>query len=224
MALSISTICLVLGCLTFASRSNGNAEPEKQYCGNEKFYCPTEEPECLDRTLRCTASTTQTCAKDKCFEASTPGAYTYYKKRSLLSSSKRKRRSSELLHWFVEYRGFVYEFGAYGFQELDVNDPKYKYRPGGKKIIYSEERMGSSTCTRDQVLTFKDSWLRANYHLFKCNCQHFAKQLLEVLGENCVNIEGVKAPCACYRSSSLSWKLNALFVPLILFAIFRNIN
>ena len=233
MALSITTFFLVFSCLTLASRCNGGskAEPENQHCGNEKFYCPTEK-QCFDRELRCTAS--NACAMGKCYESSTPGKYTYYKKRSLLLVSrpgKRKRRvSAEPFHWFVEYRGFVYEFGGYGFQELDINDPNYKYGPKGKKIVVynknNEKPTGSSTCTRDQILTFKDKWLQANsnYHLIKNNCQDFAKQLLKELKENCASIEGLKAPSACYTSSSFSWKLHALFAPLILFAIFRNIN
>ena len=92
-----------------------------------------------------------------CFESSTPGMYNYFKKRSpLLSkgSSSKKKRSLDLTHWFVEYRGFVYEFGkSYGSHELDVNDPNYKYGPGREKVL-SKKLVGSSRCTRDQVNSF----------------------------------------------------------------------
>ena len=42
---------------------------------------------------------------------------------------------SKIRHWFVEYRGFVYEFGKAGDQELDINNPNYKYGPGGEKVV-----------------------------------------------------------------------------------------
>ncbi|XP_078349555.1 uncharacterized protein LOC144634478 [Oculina patagonica] len=239
MALSITTLCLVLSCLTLASRSNG-MKKENQYCGDEKFYCPTES-QCFNREFRCTAS--KVCLdfngnEAKCFESNTPGMYVYYKKTTPLpssgSSSKRKRSVWDTArHWFVEYRGFVYEFGTYGFQELDINDPNYKYGPGREKVS-SEEYTGSSRCTRQQVLTFVGKWLHANpeYRLFKNNCQHFAKRLLEELEMNCPNrirrqddnTESLKAPSECYTSSSIRWKVHSMFASLILFVILHNVN
>ena len=140
MALSISGFCLVLGCLTLSlfrtSRGGNIGKKENQRCGNENFYCPMKsmKEKCIDRKLRCTASTAFTSMRSrmKCYKTSTADTYNYFKKTSPLPLtswlfSKRKRRGSELKHWFVENRGFAYEFAPTVFQELDVNDPKYKY-------------------------------------------------------------------------------------------------
>ncbi len=215
MALSVTTFSLVLVCLTLASTSKGGSSREKQFCGDEKFYCPTRTltDKCLDRKLRCTNS--RVCLdfngnEEKCFEVSTsPGTYNFFKKKSPLSSGSSSKRGLELNHWFVQYRGFAYEFGSYLFQELDVNDPNYKYGPGREKVR-SQELVGSSDCTREQVLRFVGRWLQANpkYKLFKSNCQHFAQRLLKELGDGCPDgarrqvddIESLKAPSDCYNS------------------------
>ena len=238
MAKSITTFCLLLWCINLSL----GREKENQHCGNDKFYCPTEN-QCFDRNLRCTSSKVCTDSNGneaKCFEGNGPAMYKYFKKMSPLSSSgssSRKKRSvlDKVYHWFVEYRGFAYEFGTYGWQELDVNDPNYKYGPGREKVK-SEEYMGSSSCTRDQVLAFNKRWLEANpkYNLFTNNCQHFAIKLLEELDRNCPNrvrredgdTESLEAPSECLisvGSSSFGWKARVLFAPLISFAIFYNI-
>jgi len=163
--------------------------------------------------------------------------YKYFKKKAPLpssgSSSKRKR-SILRKHWFVEYRGFVYEFGSsYGTHELDTNDPNYKYGPGGEKIV-SEELVGSNSCTRDQVNSFAKRWrdAKSDYDLLTNNCQHFVKRLVEELGMNYRNrgrreaddTESLKAPSDCLPSSSIRWKFQAMFVPLISLAVLLNIN
>ena len=234
----MTTFCLVLmlGCFMVA-----NGRKENQRCGDQKCYCPTTN-QCFDRSLRCTGS--KVCVDSsgkeaKCFESSTPGMYKYFKKKAPLpssgSSSERKRSVSlSPSHWFVEYRGFVYEFGlSYGTHELDVNDPNYKYGPGGEKVL-SEELVGSSSCTRDQVNSFVKRWRDANpkYNLLSNNCQHFVKQLLKELGRNCSNrgrrevddTESLKAPSECLSSSSIRWKFHSMFVSLILPAVLLNIN
>ena len=242
MALSTRPFCLVLMLSCFKVISGGTGK-ENQHCGDQKFYCPTTK-RCLDRSLRCTGSNAcvdPTGNEARCFESSTPGVYNYFKKTSPLSSSgssSKKKRSLSLRHWFVEYRGFVYEFGrSYGSQELDVNDPNYKYGPGREKVL-SEELVGSSRCTRDQVNSFVKRWLKANpkYNLLTNNCQHFVKRLLKELGMNCSNrgrrevdeTESLKAPSECRNklsSSSFHWKLHSMFVPLIsLAAVLLNIN
>ena len=232
----MTTFCLVLmlGCFLVASGRTG------ERCGDEKFYCSTTD-QCLDRSLRCTSS--KVCVDSSgneanCFESNTPGMYKYFKKTAPLpssgSSSKRKRSLSlSPSHWFVEYRGFVYEFGlTYGTHELDVNDPNYKYGPGEK--VLSEELVGSSSCTRDQVNSFVKRWRDANpnYNLLSNNCQHFAKELLKELGRNCPNrgrreaddTESLKAPSECLSSSSIRWKFHSMFVPLVLLAVLLHIN
>ena len=222
----------MLGCLALFSFqfSRASSSPETQYCGNKKFYCP-ENSQCYDRTLRCISA--KVCLDSngneaKCYESGRAGMYNYYKKRAPLISgpSRRKKRFPDPKHWFVEYRGFVYEYGgSYGLQELDVNDPNYKYGPGREKVG-SEELRGSSSCTRDQIIRFKDEWIEANpdYSLVFNNCQHFAEALLRELENNCSNSKrDLKAQCSVTSAAMprmiFNWELYALFGPLISFAI-----
>ena len=133
--------------------------------------------------------------------------YNYYKKESRLKifssvSSRKKRAVENLNHWFVQYRGFVYEYGDAGYQELDINDPDYKYGPGGVKVV-AETLKGTSCCTRNQILEFIEKWLEANpnFHLLANNCQDFAIALLRELKDNCLKRkeaeekERLKAQC-----------------------------
>ena len=195
MELSLKFFCVVFGCLTTCSFVCPSSRGlEEQHCGNLKFYCPTDKL-CEDRTLRCTPA--KVCLEidgneAKCNPAGKNGGvdrYHFYKKKSNLrffSSRRKKRQLEDLKHWFVEYRGFVYEFGKAGYQELDVNDPKYKYGPGRVKVV-DEKKIGSSSCTRDQVIRFVEKWLdgNPNYDVLSNNCQDFAKALLAELGNNC---------------------------------------
>ena len=228
----MKAMSLVLGCLALFSFqfSTASSSPEKQYCGNKKFYCPGNR-QCYDRTQRCTSA--KVCLDSnnneaKCYESGSAGMYNYYKKKSLLSSvssSSKKRSIQDGKHWLVEYRGFVYEFGSYGLQELDVNDPNYKYGPGRVEVL-SEDLQGTSSCTRDQIIRFNEKWLEANpnYDLFTNNCQDFAIKLLKELGKNCPeDNESLKAQCsvtsAVMPRMIFNWKLYALFGPLITFTI-----
>ena len=236
MQLSLKVMSLVLGCLALFSFqfSPASSSPENQHCGNKKFYCPGNR-QCYDRAQRCT--TRRVCLDSnnkeaKCYESGRAGMYNYYKKKSLLLSFSSKKRSVEdTKHWFVEYRGFVYEFGiSYGLQELDVNDPNYKYGPGRVKVV-SEDLQGTSRCTRDQIIRFNEKWLEANpeYYLLANNCQDFAKALLNELGNNCPNRkrrsnESLKAQCPITSAAMtprmiFNWKLYAVCGPLITFAI-----
>ena len=231
----MKAMSLVLGCLalfSFQFSTASSSSPEDQYCSNEKFYCPENDQcscQCYDRALRCISA--RVCLDSNGNEAKCYGrfgVYNYYKKKSplsSLSSSSKKRSIEDFKHWFVQYRGFVYEFGkSYGVQELDVNDPNYKYGSGKVKVV--SERMGRSSCTRDQIIRFNEKWLEANpkYKLFTNNCQDFATKLLKELRNNCAkNNENLKAQCSVTSATIprmiFNWKLYALFGPLITFAI-----
>ncbi|XP_031558403.1 uncharacterized protein LOC116294863 [Actinia tenebrosa] len=181
--LCLSLLCCIASC----------TRREQQTCGEEKFYCPSTK-ECLNRDLRCTNKKVcvdlESGQENNCFEER-PGRYRYYKKQSpLLSSgsskSKRLVKGWNFKHWFLEYRGFAYEFGTYGHQELDVNDPNYKYGPGREKVV-KEELLGTSSCTRDDVLGFRREFMAANpkYKLHCNNCQTFVEFLAEKLKNDC---------------------------------------
>lgn len=210
MELSLKTICFMLGYLTFCRFQCSSASSrglENQTCGNEKFYIPTDT-KCYDRNLRCTAESGSldpcTGVEANCYACVNESGivvYYYYRKESPITSRKKRSIFSRVLHWFVEYRGFVYEFGNYGYQELDINDPNYKYGPGREKVV-AENLVGTSSCRRKQVTGFIDKWLKANpnYYLFANNCQDFATALLRELGNNCSerkDEEIFTATCKC---------------------------
>ena len=70
------------------------------------------------------------------------------------------------------------EFGLYGLQELDVNDPNYKYGSGRVEVV-SKDLQGTSSCSRDQIIRFNEKWLEANpnYKLFTNNCQDYRQNV-----------------------------------------------
>ena len=165
-----------------------------------------------------------TITKQNCHETGPgSGRYDFYRKKSPLKGLLKLAD-----HWFVEYRGFVYEFGSAGYQELDINDPNYKYGPGREKVT-AEDLQGTSSCTRDEVTTFIDKWLELNpnYHLIANNCQDFAKAVINELRSNCPHRvkrqadESLKAQCSAALSCTffLNWKLYALLGPVVAFAM-----
>ena len=217
MELSLKFFCLLFACLTpcsFACSSSSNSSNsssssssgglQKQLFSNLTFYCPADD-KYKDRNKRCIKA--KVCLETdgnetKCNPAGKNGGvdtYFFYRKKSnirflkVISSGRKKRAIEDYKHWFVEYRGFVYEFGkSYGFQELDVNDPNYKYGPGGEKVVDKETIVGESSCSRDDVLRFVKKWLNVNrkYHYRNNNCQDFAKALVAELGNNCPDRNG----------------------------------
>lgn len=92
-------------------------------------------------------------------------------------------------HSFVQYRGFVYEFGTYGLQELDINDPDYKYN---RELVTDWRRAGTSTCTYRDVKRFQKQWktTRGKYSLFSNNCHSFTRALLKYLQDDCKDLSG----------------------------------
>ena len=173
MTQSIISFCLLLWCinLSLVYSSSSSSGKENQHCDNG-FYCPTED-QCFNRNLRCTSLKVCTNSNGNeagCFESIDPGKYDYYKKKSpissISSSSKSKRSISDTKHWFVEYRGFVYEFGSYGLQELDVNDPNYKYGPGRGKVS-SEEPWEAAVV---QEIKFSPSIKDGSWRIRSMNC------------------------------------------------------
>lgn len=243
MALSLNMIFFTLVCFTLCSFRRSNAsdsssgssgELEDEYCGKERFYCP-HDSKCYDRELRCTSAkvcvSNANSTEEKCYESETPGRYNIFRKESLLVVN-----ISAINHWFVEYRGFVYEFGNGGDQELDVNDPNYKYGPGRVKVV-NQELKGSSSCTREQVTSFIKKWKidHPDYRLFANNCQDFSEALIEELKNNCSKRnkrqtnESSNYQCA-FPSAAPShiflsnWKSVVLYGPLILTSIVFTVN
>ena len=246
MALSLNMIFFTLVCFTLCSFRRSNAfdsssgssgssgKLEDEYCGKERFYCPHDST-CYDRELRCTSA--KVCVRDanspeeKCYESETPGRYNFFRKEAPIIFNW-----SKINHWFVEYRGFVYEFGSGGDQELDVNDPNYKYGPGREKVV-KEELKGSSSCTREQVTSFIKKWKidHPDYKLAANNCQDFSQALIEELKNNCSKrkkrqtSESSNYQCV-FTSSAPShiflsnWKSVVLYGLLILTSIVFTVN
>lgn len=191
------------------------------------------QTKCFNRNLRCTLLDVCLIGEEKkslyhCMEYPDEiGVYAYWSIKVPLTPSssfmRRKRSVSDVYHWAVMYRGFTYEFGiSYGIQELDINDPNYKYFRRGLRSIDREE--GRSRCTRDQVRNFTYRWIEANpkYKLFTSNCQDYARALMKELANNCrgrVNSgndeekESLKAHCAINNSISSDIPYPTRFIP-----------
>ena len=167
-------------------RSCSSKGPDPQTCGtnNTKFYCPVDGI-CKPRDQRCTLPSvcinTTTNIENGCH----PNVSGYY--NILLGHAKLfgSKRNYSFEHQFVEYRGFVYEFGKrYKVQILDTADPLYKYRNGMKLNRKGIEVVGISNCTWKEATKFADSWDK-NYRLCRNNCQDFAEALIAHLKGNC---------------------------------------
>ncbi|XP_078349231.1 uncharacterized protein LOC144634206 [Oculina patagonica] len=233
----MKSACVVLGCLLLSSGASGK---EKQPCGMYNFYCPLTN-QCFDRKIRCTGKVCLSNGTElNCFPVDANATkFPYVLKKTLLSSKLFKKSKSngsipEPYHWFVEYRGFAYEFGPSDeVEELDMNED-YKYGPDGGKIIISKRQMGISSCSRKDIKSFNDMWEKTyKYHWWYENCQDYVRELLDLLGRNCRpkrnrrQVEDDESlPAQCYQeyNSSLPWKLSTLLSPLILFAVFYNVN
>ena len=184
-----SRLSLVI-CLALICAANGSSGPEDQECGPESFYC-RNDGNCRPGGQRCTGSdvciNSESGMEDGCSPTGNPGQYQVLLGHSKLSSSSSSKKQYALEHQFITYRGFTYEFGRlYDTQILDINDPNYKYLNGRSLNSKGIESVGSSYCSRDDVLEFLDSW-NEEYSVSHNNCQHFAKALQTALFEGPCN-------------------------------------
>lgn len=150
MALLMKSACVVLGCLLLgrfhcsnARSSSGASGKDKQPCGMYNFYCPLTN-QCFDRKIRCTGKVCLSNGTElNCFPVDANATkFPYFLKKTPLNKLFAKSKSNGSLpepnHWFVEYRGFAYEFGPSNeVEELDMNKD-YKYRPDGGKDSFSK--------------------------------------------------------------------------------------
>jgi len=212
---SIAPLGRVVDGVSTSNSPGGNWCAEVEFCGPNKFLCRSSQT-CLPRDRRCDSHFTNCSNQFDCYARNdSKNNQTQFEYWSALThlpqsqgSSRRRRlhrrhgnaNDTEIglsrpishnewrfSHSFVQYRGFVYEFGrCYGTQELDVNDPNYKYRrPNIENWDWTPH--GYSSCSRQQILSFLDQWkaLRLRYNYMLNNCHYFSKALLNVLRCNC---------------------------------------
>lgn len=148
-----------------------------QKCKGVGYWCNSSMECAKPKENRCTEKQSKDCKNttidDNCLyvyntpnsqkSGIKPGWFKFKKWRSPLSSSlfssSRKRRSKvdveKREHEFIQYRGFAYEFANVGHQQLDLNDPDYKYDPAKwKKDELYEIDEGQSKCTYQEVQLF----------------------------------------------------------------------
>ena len=156
-------------------RHRRSGSRDAQVCGGDvneaenlkTFYCPSRQPKCsYKRDQRCT--TAKVCLnpagkEEGCEEATSPGRYEIFRGKSYIasfakSSRDRKKRSVEdIKHWYLQYRGFVYEFGKPGVRcartgykrpQLQVwtwwNKESYMDNGGNQQLC---QRPGNNSCS-----------------------------------------------------------------------------
>ena len=171
-----------------SSSSGDGIAPQTCGTNNTKFYCPVDGM-CKPRHQRCTLPSvcinTTTNIEDGCH----PNDSEHYNillghaELGILFLKRRIKLKPE--HQFVEYRGFVYEFGKkYKVQILDTADPLYKYRNGMNLKGKGIEVVGISSCTWEEATNFTNTWNK-KYKLCTNNCQHFAEELIDHLKSDC---------------------------------------
>ena len=188
MAIFKVEVCLFFAVIaTFIGKgclSSSGSDPALQTCGTTNFYCPVDGG-CKPRTQRCTGSNIcidpATSEEPECYE-SIVGRYTVFLGHAHLPSSRWFSKRTLFEHRFITFRGFTYEYGrTYDAQELDVADPKYKYKDGKDLNRNGIETVGSSYCQRSDALMLSQKWLADDYRLITKNCQRFAKALQALL-------------------------------------------
>jgi hypothetical protein len=204
-----------------------------------EFYCPSDK-QCYDGYTRCNEDKQSDC-KDQ--NAGCLGETNRYYKIQLytgpLSRQHLKSCWTDLKHHFIFYRGFVFEFGSYSQQTLDVLDPKYKYKSQPNFNAHNE---GSSQCTLEQVDQHTKFW-RQNHNKYDWldnNCQHYTKSLLTWLSKDCIgypekvscdepgrtDLNGSNSTgcsCSCDESSSSSSIRRTMYLLIVRFIeLFRQ--
>lgn len=194
--LSLCALIATAGWATACSSSSslGSPPPPSPCQDDGTYYCGGR---CLNRTARCGPS--DPCAascRPHDTNAPSPTLHqvdVFYARLFAVGSPAREHSvwQLNLYHMFVRFRGFSYEHGqSYWYHELDANSPAYKYRPDGPESVFRMSDRGASSCTRAQVLRFRDEYiaLHGDYDFFSNNCQHYANCLIETLLDNCRNL------------------------------------
>ena len=97
-----------------------------------------------------------------------------------------KKRDIRLEHDFIEYKGFVWEYGCYGTRILDMNDPLF---PSQRPTPLRRNIIGKSSCSYSDALLFLEhtgnTYTSAKYSLVFNNCQDFAAAFSRWLLDDC---------------------------------------
>lgn len=155
-------------------------------CSSSQYYCDIDRL-CKSRDGRCTSS--PSCVYINGIETAgcncdASGLRCLVTKGSHRLSSK--KREIRLEHDFIEYKGFVWEYGCYGTRILDMNDPLFvSQRPTPLR----KNTIGKSSCSYSQALSFLEHtgnrYTSADYSLVFNNCQDFAAAFSRWLLDDC---------------------------------------
>ena len=192
----ISRVLFCLGlafCLKFCAASSGSCssfglsgDEFDTSCNISQYYCDidglckprgercTRFPSCVDffgiETAGCNCDTSGRCRVSI----------------GMQSLFSKKRQLPRLEHDFIEYKGFVWEYGCYGTRILDMNDPLFaSQRPTPLRRNF----LGKSSCSYDDALLFLEytgnTYSRESYSLRSNNCQDFAAAFSRWLLDDC---------------------------------------
>ena len=176
---------------TACSSSSYDKDPPWSPCAEiNTYYC---DGRCINRSARCGPS--DPCASNCRLLSGRPPTSAYhhvdvfYARLYAVGNPSRAHNvwQLHLYHMFVRFRGFVYEHGgSYWYHELDTLSPAYKYRPDGDESVFRVSDTGVSTCTRADVLRFREKYIaeHGDYDFFSNNCQHYANCLIQTLLDN----------------------------------------
>ena len=155
-------------------------------CSNSQYYCDIDR-RCKPRGGRCTDS--PSCVDFNGVETAgcncdASGLRCDVKMGS--HSLFRKKREIRLEHDFIEYKGFVWEYGCYGTRILDINDPLFGTQ---RRIPLRNRTLGKSSCSYSDALLFLkntgNKYTSAKYSLLFNNCQDFAAAFSRWLLDDC---------------------------------------
>ena len=164
-------------------------------CSNTEYYCDVDRL-CKSRLDRCTGSTS--CVNGFGFErgcdCDTSGRCDITLQSYPLSISGKKRKIlPRVEHDYIEYKGFVWEYGCYGTRVLDMNDPLFLSQ---RRSPTRTTHRGTSSCSYSEASLFLEytgnHYSRENYSLLRNNCQKFAAAFTTWLRSDCA-VRGKRA-------------------------------
>ena len=170
--------------------SLGLLETFNTTCRDSEYYCDVDEL-CKSRDERCIGLSNGSLSCVNPFSGIERGCDCDAAGRCRITLKSypllTKKRQIRIEHDFIEYKGFVWEYGCYGTRVLDMNDPLFsQQRTTPTTTMYQ----GKSSCSYSQALLFLEhtgnQYSRARYSVLVNNCQDFAEAFTRWLKDGCI--------------------------------------